>query len=163
MVWKACKLLYGKVFNERVGHAVADVVSRTIGSWWFVIIQTAIIASWLMVNLYSQSWDPYPFVALGLYLTFQTACTGPLILMAQNKQGDADSEIIQKDYDLAEASFKSLESITGSLMTMQELMVEQSKIMRDLAESDHTHKGADDDEQSNTPAGTQQGIGGPAQ
>jgi len=57
------------------GQHVADKVADTIGSWRFIIIQTIILAIWILLNVtaWVNHWDPYPFILLNLMLSFQAA------------------------------------------------------------------------------------------
>jgi uncharacterized membrane protein len=70
------------------GERVADAVTAGIGSWPFLIIQTGLLAVWVVVNVaaWAYQWDPYPFILLNLVLSFQAAYTSPIILMSQNRQ-----------------------------------------------------------------------------
>jgi uncharacterized membrane protein len=46
------------------GQQVADLVARTVGSWKFILIQSAAIFVWIVSNAIwgQQAWDPYPFI-----------------------------------------------------------------------------------------------------
>ncbi|MGC4192502.1 MAG: DUF1003 domain-containing protein [Thermomicrobiales bacterium] len=59
-----------------------------MGSWRFIIIQTAILISWIALNVigWTHHWDPYPFILLNLALSFQAAYSAPIIMMSQNRQ-----------------------------------------------------------------------------
>jgi uncharacterized membrane protein len=70
------------------GARAADVFTAAVGSWTFLIAQTAILAAWIAVNLvaWAYRWDPYPFILLNLVLSFQAAYATPIIMMSQNRQ-----------------------------------------------------------------------------
>jgi uncharacterized membrane protein len=70
-----------------LGARVADRVTGFLGSWRFLIIQTAIVAAWLVGNawLLSRPFDPYPFILLNLAFSTQAAYAAPLILLAGNR------------------------------------------------------------------------------
>ena len=74
------------------GERLADRLAATIGSWRFLIIQTAIVAVWVGLNLIGivRRWDPYPFILLNLMFSVQAAYAGPLILLAGNRQTQKD-------------------------------------------------------------------------
>jgi uncharacterized membrane protein len=74
------------------GALIADWVARTVGSWRFIIIQSVILAVWIVLNVvaYAQHWDPYPFILLNLVLSFQAAYAAPIIMMSQNRQSEID-------------------------------------------------------------------------
>ena len=77
----------------------ADAVASVVGSWRFVIIQSALLVSWLVYNSVSgHKLDPYPFILLNLMLSFQAAYTAPIIMMSQNRQGDLDRRRNLEDY-----------------------------------------------------------------
>ena len=76
-----------------VGQKFADKCSNTIGSWRFIIIQSTILAFWIILNISlpkDKKWDSYPFILLNLMLSFQAAYTGPVLLMAANRQSEID-------------------------------------------------------------------------
>ncbi len=88
--------------NLSVGQRVADTVAATMGSWRFIIIQSAILIAWIVLNVtaYIKSWDPYPFILLNLALSFQAAYAAPFIMMSQNRQQDIDRKAAENDYQI---------------------------------------------------------------
>lgn len=82
------------------GQRVADGVAATMGSWWFIIIQTILLIIWVALNVtaYVARWDPYPFILLNLALSFQAAYAAPVIMMSQNRQQDIDRREAASDY-----------------------------------------------------------------
>jgi uncharacterized membrane protein len=70
-----------------LGARIADRVTGYLGSWRFIIIQSVIVALWLVGNLYllSKPFDPYPFILLNLAFSTQAAYAAPLILLAGNR------------------------------------------------------------------------------
>jgi uncharacterized membrane protein len=85
-----------------VGQKIADSVAATMGSWRFIIIQSAILLVWIILNItaYVQQWDPYPFILLNLALSFQAAYAAPFIMMSQNRQQDIDRKAAENDYQI---------------------------------------------------------------
>lgn len=75
-----------------LGQRVADGVAATMGSWRFIIIQSVILAIWIVLNVagFIFQWDPYPFILLNLALSFQAAYAAPIIMMSQNRQEARD-------------------------------------------------------------------------
>jgi len=75
-----------EVADERLtfGQKVADVVASGMGSWRFIIIQSLIMAIWIMLNLvgWFYHWDLYPFVLLNLAMSAQAPFATPLIMMS---------------------------------------------------------------------------------
>lgn len=75
------------------GEHLADVITSKIATWTFILIQSAIIIAWTSYNLIfkKSGFDPYPFVLLNLFLSFQAAYTAPAIMMSQKRQSFNDS------------------------------------------------------------------------
>lgn len=67
---------------------VADAIANAVGSWKFILIQSGLFAVYIVLNAvaYVRHWDPYPFILLNLFLSFQAAYTGPILMMSQNRQ-----------------------------------------------------------------------------
>jgi uncharacterized membrane protein len=84
------------------GQRIADTVASNMGSWRFIIIQSAILLVWIILNVtaYVQQWDPYPFILLNLALSFQAAYAAPFIMMSQNRQQDIDRKAAETDYQI---------------------------------------------------------------
>jgi uncharacterized membrane protein len=74
--------------HRTFGERVADGFAAVVGSWPFIVVQTVILAAWIVLNVlaWSYQWDPYPFILLNLVLSFQAAYAGPIIMMSQNRQ-----------------------------------------------------------------------------
>ncbi len=85
-----------------LGQRIADQVAATMGSWKFIIIQSVLLAVWIVLNVtaFIQKWDPYPFILLNLALSFQAAYAAPFIMMAQNRQQDIDRKEAECDYQI---------------------------------------------------------------
>jgi uncharacterized membrane protein len=83
------------------GDRVADLVTAVVGSWKFIIIQSCLLALWIVLNVLAiiGRWDPYPFILLNLALSFQAAYATPFILMSQNRQSEVDRDRAQQDLD----------------------------------------------------------------
>ncbi len=67
---------------------VADRLAAWVGSWTFLVVQSATLLVWIAFNLaaWIEHWDPYPFVLLNLVLAFQAAYAAPILMMSQNRQ-----------------------------------------------------------------------------
>jgi uncharacterized membrane protein len=83
-----------------LGERLSDAVAGTVGSWRFVLLQSALLFLWILGNALvgDGAWDPYPFILLNLLLSFQAAYTAPIIMMSQNRQSDVDRERALADY-----------------------------------------------------------------
>ena len=82
------------------GQRLADSVANGMGSWRFIIIQTLIVALWMILNAiaFIQHWDPYPYILLNLLFSTQAAYAAPIIMMAQNRQSERDRAQADADY-----------------------------------------------------------------
>src|SRR5260221_3472151 len=74
------------------GEMLADKIASSIGSWTFLIVQTGAVLTWLVLNIYGfvHKWDPFPFILLNLLFSVQAAYTGPVLLLAGNRQAPKD-------------------------------------------------------------------------
>ena len=108
------------------GERTADLVAETIGSWWFIIIQSIILGAWIILNVvaYIQHWDPYPFILLNLALSFQAAYAAPIIMMSQNRQADKDRLMAQHDYEINLKAEHEVKSIMRHLEQQDEIMID---------------------------------------
>src|SRR5450759_1656818 len=74
------------------GEKLADKIATGIGSWTFLIVQTCAVLTWLVLNIYGfgQRWDPCPVILQHLLCSVQAASTGPVKLLAGNRQSQKD-------------------------------------------------------------------------
>ena len=84
------------------GDRVADRVAAFGGSWSFIGLFAAVIAGWVVLNLWvlTQPADPYPFVFLNLILSMVAAVQAPVIMMSQNRQAAKDRVAAAHDYEV---------------------------------------------------------------
>lgn len=96
-----------------LGQKLADVFSNTIGSWKFIGIQTSFLTFWILLNVFSpKKPDPYPFILLNLMLSFQAAYTGPVLLMASNRQSEIDRKRAIENLELDHTDHTHLMHLT---------------------------------------------------
>jgi uncharacterized membrane protein len=119
------------------GQRIADQVAATMGSWPFIIIQTAILAVWIVLNVtaFVEKWDPYPFILLNLALSFQAAYAAPFIMMSQNRQQDIDRKEAENDHQInvkAELEIELLHQKIDQLREKEVVMLSQA--VADLTE-----------------------------
>lgn len=84
------------------GQRLADAVTAAMGSWRFIIIQSAILVVWVVLNVvgWVRHWDPYPFILLNLALSFQAAYAAPIIMMSENRQVAKDRLNAEHDFQV---------------------------------------------------------------
>ena len=118
------------------GARIADAFAAIIGSWKFIIIQTVILAIWVILNIlaFIQHWDPYPFILLNLALSFQAAYAGPIIMMSQNRQAEIDRRNAEHDYEVNVKAELEIELLHNKVDALREQeIVRLTRIIEDLA------------------------------
>lgn len=82
--------------NAPIGVRIANAVTGFMGSWRFIILQTAIVVLWVAGNLFLLfHFDPYPFIFLNLAFSTQAAYAAPLILLASNQAAVRDRATLE--------------------------------------------------------------------
>src|SRR5438477_13202743 len=81
----------------------SEAIARTLGTARFLVIQTAVVVTWIIFNIvaFDLRYDPYPFILLNLAFSTQAAYAAPLILLAQNRQDIRDRAQIEQDRAVA--------------------------------------------------------------
>ena len=135
-------------YDERTfGERVADRIAEFGGSWTFIFIFLSVLAAWVVLNSYilvrrGETFDPYPYILLNLFLSMLAALQAPVIMMSQNRQAARDRLDAAHDYEVnlkAELEIVALhqkiddlrEQKWGDLVVMQQ---EQIEILRKLIE-----------------------------
>ena len=117
---------------------LADTVTAYCGSWGFIIWFTLIVFIWMGVNIvllkvYGESFDPYPFILLNLILSCVSALQAPFIMMSQNRSAKKDSMRAKNDYKTDLKSELILEELHDEIKKLQST---QNKILRLLNEQE---------------------------
>jgi uncharacterized membrane protein len=87
------------------GERLSDRIAALGGSWGFIIAFLLILATWVVLNTRilgprHESFDPYPYILLNLFLSMLAALQAPIILMSQNRQATRDRLAAQHDYEV---------------------------------------------------------------
>ena len=87
------------------GQRMADKVASFGGSWTFISIFAVVLVVWVLLNSlvlvrYSETFDPYPYILLNLFLSMLAAIQAPIILMSQNRQAYKDRLNAEHDYEV---------------------------------------------------------------
>jgi len=106
------------------GQRFADGVARVLGSWQFIIAQTILVGSWILMNLvgWMRHWDPYPFILLNLLFSTQAAYAAPVIMMSQNRQAERDRYQASADYETNVLAENEIEDMQRDLAHIIELL-----------------------------------------
>ena len=117
--------------DRTTGERVADGVAARVGSWPFIIVQSILLALWILANtLLIRDWlggkpfDPYPFILLNLMLSFQAAYTGPVVLMSQNRQAARDRDEAEHDYEVNREALSLLRDLQDEQQGLKKLVEE---------------------------------------
>lgn len=103
------------------GQRLADAVANGMGSWSFIIIQTAFVVLWMGLNYigFVRHWDPYPFILLNLLFSTQAAYAAPIIMMSQNRQNERDRAQAMEDFQTNLQAKLEIESIQRQLSSIE--------------------------------------------
>jgi uncharacterized membrane protein len=115
------KTAKSKLINEHLKskhwkNKFADGVTKFIGSWNFLIIQTTLITIWLVLNISGiVVFDRFPFIFLNLAMSLQAAYTAPIIMMSQNKESSLDRKKAELDYQINLLAEREIEEVIAYL------------------------------------------------
>lgn len=114
-----------RTFEQRA----SDKITRIIGSWKFIIIQSILLSVWIVLNISAWvfRWDPYPFIFLNLALSFQAAYTAPIVLMSENREAERERRKNALDLSTDKKAEREISEIQLNLSRL-----EQEKIDRIL-------------------------------
>lgn len=115
--------------GRTAGERIADGVAARVGSWPFIIVQSTLLALWIIGNAFlirdwlnGKPFDPYPFILLNLMLSFQAAYTGPFVLMSQNRQTARDRDEAEHDYEVNREALEILRRLEAEQARVKELL-----------------------------------------
>lgn len=112
--------------NLTFGQKIADRVAAFGGSWRFIIVFFTLLLIWIIINiahLFTQPFDPYPFILLNLILSCLAAVQAPVIMMSQNRLEAKDRQRSKQDYRVnlkAELEIRTLHEKLDHLMLKQQ-------------------------------------------
>ncbi len=113
--------------DRTLGERVADHAAATIGSWTFLIVQSALLAIWISVNAWAvfvAHWDPYPFILLNLLLSVQAAYAAPVLMLAGVRQSKKDRLTLEHAALEADTSSEAIDRILKNIRQNTELTVQ---------------------------------------
>ena len=98
------------------GARIADAVTQFLGSWKFIVLQTIIVAVWIVGNVILLfNFDKYPFILLNLAFSTQAAYAAPLILLAGNRAALRDRLTLEHAAEEADIEEKqNIELLDGN-------------------------------------------------
>jgi uncharacterized membrane protein len=114
--------------NAPLGVRIANAVTGFMGSWRFIILQTAIVALWVAGNIYLVfHFDPYPFIFLNLAFSTQAAYAAPLILLASNQSAVRDRATLEHAAAEAEDADKKDAEMLERLIRIEAILTEMTR------------------------------------
>lgn len=116
----------GSTFGDGWFALKAEAFARFFGTPVFLVLQSIIVAIWIVVNVLGLTkFDVYPFILLNLAFSLQAAYAAPLILLAQTRQADRDKAH-------AEADAQHREALASAVEQRQALASKQTEQLLDL-------------------------------
>jgi uncharacterized membrane protein len=131
-------------FERTHTQRLADFVAVTVGSWPFIAIQSILLIIWITVNVVlvmkhsDKAWDPYPFIFLNLVLSCQSAYTGPIVMMSQNRQAEKDRRQASRDYETNIKAESEIRAIMDQLRAQDRLIRELIIEVQQLRQAGHS-------------------------
>lgn len=124
-----------QVYEKQItfGHKMADRFSKIVGSWKFIIIQSAILGAWVFFNIvaYINHWDPYPFILMNLVLSLQAAYAAPILMMSQNRQAEKDRLEAHHDFLINQKAEEEIRRILEHLEAQNIALLEIHRIVNE--------------------------------
>jgi uncharacterized membrane protein len=107
------------------GERLADRIAAGIGSWRFLIVQSILVSAWVLANIWllRHPFDPYPLILLNLLFSVQAAYTGPVLLLAGNRQSQKDRLTLEHAAAEAERADEQDQQIMSEIMRNTEITV----------------------------------------
>src|SRR5499427_7527135 len=114
------------------GERIADTVAGFGGSWTFIITFIAVLLVYSGLSLYQgkNSWDPYPFILLNLFLSMLAAIQAPVIMMSQNRQDTKDRLRGELDYEVNRRAESEIQGMARKLNLLDEKMDDMAGLLR---------------------------------
>jgi uncharacterized membrane protein len=115
-----------------LGERVADSAAGVVGSWRFIIIQSILVVIWIGFNAWELGFghfDPFPFVLLNLMFSVQAAYTGPILLLASNRQAATDRAMASRDDEELGVIFKLQHEQMEILTLLQDSQDKHTEIL----------------------------------
>jgi len=118
--------------KETSAERIADVVASFGGSWTFILTFAAVLISYtaLSVGLKQQSWDPYPFILLNLFLSMLAAIQAPVIMMSQNRQDKKDRLRSEMDFDVNRRAEAEIQGLANKMHLLGDKMDDVEDLVR---------------------------------
>src|SRR6266478_3844626 len=115
------------------GERTADAVAGFGGSWTFIISFLVILLGYAGLSLLrgTNSWDPYPFILLNLFLSMLAAIQAPVIMMSQNRQDTKDRLRSELDFDVNRRAESEIQNLATKLNLLEDKLGDVDDLLRE--------------------------------
>lgn len=115
------------------GQRVADAVAGFGGSWTFIISFVVLLAAYAVLSVHfgKNSWDPYPFILLNLFLSMLAAIQAPVIMMSQNRQDTKDRLRSELDFDVNRRAESEIQGLSRKLNLLGDQLADVEDLLRE--------------------------------
>jgi len=115
-----------------IGNRISDGLAQFGGSWTFIIsfLTALVVYTAINVSLGKNSWDPYPFILLNLFLSMLAAIQAPVIMMSQNRQDAKDRLRGELDYEVNRRSESEIQGLSRKLHQITEKIDDLEELLR---------------------------------
>ncbi|MEG3133049.1 DUF1003 domain-containing protein [Rouxiella sp. T17] len=124
------------------GDRLAEKITGGIATWKFILAQTGMIAGWTGYNILIKkaAFDPFPFILLNLFLSFQSAYTAPAIMMNQKRQAKNDqirnemeSDInVKADLEISQLNEKMDKIVSIDMYELKQQIIKMNGLLNTL-------------------------------
>jgi uncharacterized membrane protein len=133
---------------------LSERIARFLGTARFLVYMTVFVIAWMAWNSLAPGqlrFDPFPFIFLTLALSLQASYAAPLILLAQNRQGDRDRVQYEQDRAQNERTIADTEYLTREIAGLRHALSEvatrdflrsELQQLRKELDGDHSASGA---------------------
>jgi uncharacterized membrane protein len=130
------RLSFGVHYDPEAFGEFSEAIARFLGTARFLVFQSVVIFVWIFVNVAFDGirFDEYPFILLTLALSTQAAYAAPLILLAQNRQGDRDRSTSERDREVTTRTQADTEFLARELASVK-LSLSDVVTLSDLRET----------------------------
>ncbi|WP_434620668.1 DUF1003 domain-containing protein [Arthrobacter sp. A5] len=126
------------------GQRAADALRNGMGSWPFIAAFIIAMVLWAAVNssvLVNNSWDPYPYILLNLFLSMLAGLQGAILLISAKRQDAISSAMAKHDYDTNVAAKVEIDRLIQLGGQHREMMTELRTMLLQMTGPQHTGSG----------------------
>jgi uncharacterized membrane protein len=109
-----------------LGQQAAQILTRAVGSWPFLIAQAGLMVLWLVLNgvAIGGHWSSTSLLVANLVFGFETVVVVVIALMAFNRSAHRDRLRAQADYEMHVKLEEELKMLMSHLEVQDEILIE---------------------------------------